>query len=271
MLIVGPDSAPSFSSGTRAGLSSGQFEKLQSLSRAALAETSYPGLFRILGDFSRDVGAGAVNCAIFDNSRHELVGVSSTMSPQAVDRYFAENMAEDDPLIPRINSDPQPALLGWGFGVTALWREGNCSRVFEAMQKDGYHGLAYFPVHVAGSAFSASITFRSEVAPEQGQAFINAEFGLLQLAADIVGHRAAALFQGRDTGENWHAFTQPVLTSREREILRCLAAGLKTDQIAHQLGIKPVTVHMHLREARHRLGARTREQMMALAALRGLL
>lgn len=271
MLTAGPNSAPLFSKGARLKLSYAQFEHLQTLSRSALAEKSYPGLFRILADFSRDIGAGAVNCAVFDNSRHALVGVSTTMSPQAVDRYFSENLALDDPLIPRINVDPQPALLGWGLGVTPLWQKGNSARMFDAMQQDGYHGLAYFPVPVAGNPFSVSITFRNQLDPERGHAFLNSEYGLIQLAADIVGHRAAALFQGRETGEHWHAFTPPVLSPREREIIQWLAAGLRTEQIAHQLNLKPVTIHMHLRSARHKLGARTREQMMALAALRGLL
>jgi DNA-binding CsgD family transcriptional regulator len=271
MLTADPNSTPLFPNGARSRLSHAQFEKLHALSRSALVETSYPDLFRSLGDFSRDIGAGAVNCAIFDNSGRGLVGVSSTMSPQAVNRYFSENMAIDDPLIPRIHTDPQPALLGWGLGVTPLWQQGNSARLLEGMQKDGYHGLAYFPVPVAGGPFSATITFRNELEPERGRAFLNSEFGLLQLAADIIGHRAAALFQGRATGEHWHAFTPPVLSPREREIVCWLAAGLRTDQIAYQLDLKPVTIHMHLRSARRKLGARTREQMMALAALRGFL
>jgi DNA-binding CsgD family transcriptional regulator len=56
-----------------------------------------------------------------------------------------------------------------------------------------------------------------------------------------------------------------MLSPREREILRWLAAGLRTDRIAFRLGVKPVTIHMHLKSARRKLGARTREQMMAIA------
>lgn len=271
MLAVGPNSEPVFHKGVRPRVKYAQQEQLQVLSRSAHAAKTYPQLFRVLSDFSRDIGAGAVNCAIFDNTRLKLVGVSTTMKPAAVGRYFQENMAWDDPLIPRIRSDPRPALLGWGFGVTPLWNWRNSSRMFEAMQKDGYNSLAYFPVPVAGSPFSATITIRNELEPEQGRAFLASNFGLLELAAEIVGHRAAFLFEGRENGEHWHALSAPVLSSREREILCWLAAGLRTDQIAYQLNLKPVTIHMHMRSARLKLGARTREQMMALAALRGLL
>ena len=271
MLSVGPGSTPIFHEGTYAALSHAQLGSLQSFSRAVLAAPTYPDVFRVLADFCRAIGAGAVNCAVFDNEKLGLVGVSSTMSAKAVDRYFGENLALDDPLIPRIRTDPQPALLGWGFGVTPLWQNGNAPRMFEAMRKDGYHSLAYFPVLVAGSPFSTSITIRNRLDPERGLAFLTSEFGLLQLAADIVGHRAAALFQAQKTGDHWHAFSPEILSGREREILLWLAEGLRTDQIAYQLNLKPVTIHMHLRSARHKLGARTREQMMAIAALRGLL
>ncbi len=271
MLTPGLNSEPVFAEDASARLSNEQFERLQVFSRSVLAAPNYPEAFRILADFSRDIGAGAVNCAVFDNTRMQLVGVSSTMNSGAVDRYFAENLADDDPLIPRIHSDPRPALLGWGFGVTPLWQRGNSARMLEAMQKDGYNGLVYFPVRVEGNPFSTSITIRNELEPERGQAFLNSQFGLLQLAADIVGHRAAALFQGRGTGEHWHEFSKPILSPREREVVQWLAGGLRTDQIAHQLKVSPVTIHMHLRSARSKLDARTREQLVAIAALRGLL
>jgi DNA-binding CsgD family transcriptional regulator len=271
MLVAGPNSVPLFPGGAHTRLSHTQFGQLQTLAKSVFAETSYAGLFRILADFCKDIGAGAVNCAVFDNRRLELIGVSTTMNAASIDRYFAENLTEDDPLIPRIHTDPRPALLGWGFGVTPLWQKGNSARMLDAMQKDGYFGLIYFPVQVAGSPFSVSITIRNRLKPERGQAFLNACFGLLQLAADIVGQRAAALFQERLTGEHWYAFSRPVLSQREREIMCWLAEGLRTEQIAYQLNLKPVTVHMHVKSARTKLGARTREQMMAMAAQRGLL
>ena len=61
-----------------------------------------------------------------------------------------------------------------------------------------------------------------------------------------------------------HAPPSP-LTAREREVLLWLGRGERTDQIAYRLGLQPVTVSLHLRTARSKLGARTREQALALA------
>lgn len=55
------------------------------------------------------------------------------------------------------------------------------------------------------------------------------------------------------------------LTPREREVLRFLASGLRTAQIAHELQLAKVTVELHTRNARRKLGALTREHAVALA------
>lgn len=270
MIRPGVDSAPELDGKAPRALSREQFELLQSLSRSLLAAPTYTDLFPILGDFYRDIGAGAVNCAVFDNKRLELVGVSTTMKARSVTRYFEENMARDDPLIPRLHANPRPAILGWGFGVTSIWQAGESARMLEGMERDGYHGLLYFPVPVAGSPFSVTITVRNELEPERGQAFLNAQYGFLQLAAAMAGQRAAMLFQGgQSSGSTWQSFRRPVLSGREREVIALLIDGERTGRIAQHLAIQPVTVQMHLASARRKLGARTREELISLALKRG--
>lgn len=55
------------------------------------------------------------------------------------------------------------------------------------------------------------------------------------------------------------------LTSREREVLRLVAAGEPTRRIAGQLGISTETVETHIRSGMRKLGARTRTEAAALA------
>ena len=61
------------------------------------------------------------------------------------------------------------------------------------------------------------------------------------------------------------------LTGREMECLGLLAEGLTNAGIATRLEISVPTVAMHLVNARHKLGAATREQAVAIAFRRGLL
>jgi DNA-binding CsgD family transcriptional regulator len=55
------------------------------------------------------------------------------------------------------------------------------------------------------------------------------------------------------------------LTPREREVMTMLALGDTGAEIAEKLFISPETVRIHVRNARRRLGARTRAQAIALA------
>ena len=61
------------------------------------------------------------------------------------------------------------------------------------------------------------------------------------------------------------------LTSREREVLKMMAAGLDNYDIADKLGIGYGTVRSHVRGVLEKLGARSRLQAVALARESGLI
>jgi DNA-binding NarL/FixJ family response regulator len=61
------------------------------------------------------------------------------------------------------------------------------------------------------------------------------------------------------------------LSEREREVLKLVADGLPTKQIALSLSISERTVKFHVNSIFHKLGADNRAQAVALAAQRGLL
>jgi DNA-binding CsgD family transcriptional regulator len=60
-------------------------------------------------------------------------------------------------------------------------------------------------------------------------------------------------------------------TPRECQVLDLLAEGATDEQIAEQLDLSPATVQTHVRNAKAKLGARTRAQAVALALRRGLI
>ncbi|TRW89072.1 alpha/beta fold hydrolase [Mycolicibacterium sp. 018/SC-01/001] len=61
------------------------------------------------------------------------------------------------------------------------------------------------------------------------------------------------------------------LSTREREILGCVARGLSDREIADRLSISPHTVHRHVANIRHKLGSPSRTAAVAEATRRGLL
>lgn len=60
-------------------------------------------------------------------------------------------------------------------------------------------------------------------------------------------------------------------TARERQVLGLLADGATDGQIATMLALSPATVQTHVRNAKAKLGARTRAQAVALAIRGGLI
>jgi DNA-binding CsgD family transcriptional regulator len=54
----------------------------------------------------------------------------------------------------------------------------------------------------------------------------------------------------------------PALSARERQCLELLSNGLRIKAIAEQLGIKPVTVDMHLSNARKKMNAPTTKNLL---------
>lgn len=83
----------------------------------------------------------------------------------------------------------------------------------------------------------------------------------LWLAAAAAAHRLIALELTTEPDEC-------TLSPRERECLLRLAQGERVDRIAERLGLSTVTVELHLRNARRKLGARTSPEAVAKAVLR---
>jgi two-component system, NarL family, nitrate/nitrite response regulator NarL len=61
------------------------------------------------------------------------------------------------------------------------------------------------------------------------------------------------------------------LSRRELDVLRCLKAGFPNKKIAQELGIEPVTVALHLRNAFKKIGAANRADAVRILIERGLL
>lgn len=60
-----------------------------------------------------------------------------------------------------------------------------------------------------------------------------------------------------------------ILSDRERECLLWLSAGLRVSMIANKLSISESAVNLYIANARKKLGAKTREQALARAIIKG--
>ena len=80
---------------------------------------------------------------------------------------------------------------------------------------------------------------------------------------------AAAFRAARRLSETPTELSGSALSTREREVLRWVAAGRRQAEIAATLGLSARTVENHLRRARQRLGVATTAQAVRAASRRG--
>lgn len=82
-------------------------------------------------------------------------------------------------------------------------------------------------------------------------------------------HERLQNFRSEDVAA-MRSYDRGILSARQAQCLQLLAEGKRSKQIAHIMGVSLVTVEHHLRLARDKLGALTREQALAKAIALGL-
>jgi len=153
------------------------------------------------------------------------------------------------------------------------------------LEMPGLDGIAAIPRFLAAASPPRILVFSAYDADEQVFGAIRAGAAGYLLkgaeAAEIVraihavhaggsylAPRVASRVLGAATGKRRVASG---LSPRELEVLRLLAQGLPTKQIAPSLGIAERTVKFHVSSIFAKLGASNRAQAVALAAQQGLL
>ena len=95
----------------------------------------------------------------------------------------------------------------------------------------------------------------------------------LLVLSPIAAGPAADVQEGESSARSSSAASRGARSpsARELEVLTLLAGGATDPQIAKQLDLSPATVQTHVRNAKAKLGARTRAQAVALVLERGLI
>jgi PAS domain S-box-containing protein len=83
---------------------------------------------------------------------------------------------------------------------------------------------------------------------------------------ELIGAAAVESSRGADAGG-----ADSKLTAREREVVRLVALGSTTRQVAADLSLSPDTIRSHVRNAMAKTGAHTRAQLVALVLADGVI
>lgn len=161
---------------------------------------------------------------------------------------------------------PRRAVIGRTFDdFLAAGMRSRVDHVWRAFREGGGHAGPFELSSQAAATEEVHITVTANVLP--GRHLLILSGG----GAQIEEPEGATEPTRKATANHVPRFTRGGPTSREREVLALLAAGATDEQIAGLLELSPATVQTHVRNAKAKLGARTRAQAVALALQGGMI
>lgn len=196
-----------------------------------------------------------------------------TTLPQAfAEAYVADNLFEVDPVV----------ALGRARRAAFTWRDAfdEAEADPDAQSRDLYRLRDLLALHRLTDGFAvpcgearsdgpingALVSYAWTGAPEEMAHALTAGRDPLQLAAAFLHVVLAGLRQGSSS-----AASDKVLTLRETECLKWVAAGKTSDEIGTILALRRSTVDFHVNNAIKKLGAASRPHAVAEALRRGLI
>ena len=213
------------------------------------------------------LGLDTINYGYFDPGAAALdsgpIQFLTTMSDGWILYYYDKNLADTDSHVVRVRN---------GKITPYVWNESTVQRV----ESSGERTTALAAAE-AGLRSALCVPLASPFDPftPVGGITLGASMGEAAFKTVMGEHGAtltsiAYLFHNSCIRQLWHErHGGKSLSPRERDCLRYLADGKRQDAIAHAMGVALVTVEMHLRAVRQKLGAQTLNEAVAKALVLG--
>jgi DNA-binding CsgD family transcriptional regulator len=231
------------------------------LAQALSMQTSIDDIWTVACEGLADIGFDEVSWGHVDPAADPPSGkpVRSTLPPSLWDTYYRDGHFKVDPLVGFLLATDAPFVDHYH-----------------------WHDFSQAPDELRDFALLIMETCQPARFAVAERALGRTKVGILSLGSDVPadrwkGHVAenvdrmtlvARLCAAYLAGAEPPALPQP-LSPREVQCLELLAQGHRNDRIAERLGLHRATVDMHIVRARTKLGARTREQAIAIAVAAG--
>lgn len=224
----------------------------------------------------------------FIEKYYEINGVSIIAAPfnRSKRRIFSSNdpalgrswseLVDESPqerMTREVMNPPYFTLIPWGKEAPAhpawdCWHRDEDKRwldFWDLIESCGFRANLLVPFWNVSPDSRAIVSFFSGMTACEQSRLVQEHGG------DLLGIAAALSIRAAVQIDEERKKAVPILTNREVECLKWLAAGLRIDLIAFKLGISEWTVSFHLKNARDKLGAFTNEQALVTALMHGLL
>lgn len=208
-----------------------------------------------------DLGGTALNAAVTSPAGNEITWARSSMSQEWLETYLAKKYHLIDPFLHALQSGIPEIMVDCG----TLESSDPAYSLNHDLKFYGYGSLFATSLGSMTSAARSLVVFCSDASLSQ----INDSIGFDRLRVVHAIMAGYILMPDNVTGPGFLNIRERSLTQRECNILSWLASGLRNDEIAFKENIAEVTVRMRLLSIRKKLGAKTREQAIAIAVRDG--
>lgn len=224
--------------------------------------------------FFEQFGFHITNYGMIDKVNGDMLGFHSNMSDDWMEHYMSSQYVQDDPWAHHVISKTDTIFYS---------REGSSELVFEKgsiaekmINEAAEHKLdnsICIPIHNKLGHLITGFNLGSSLHHEEFRTMLDENMDCILLGTAIINNQLIDTDPMTCKMSSWHAnpFYKQLLSDRELEVLKWLSEGNRNDRIADKMNIASVTVNYHLKEIKRKLGAKTREQSVALAYKKGLL
>ena len=237
---------------------------LDNLRETSSSRTAYS----VSREFFKGFGFRYINAAVISKSDNTTLGMFSNMSGSWMDHYLASGYAGYDPITKYCKILSRPVTLS-SDQLLHLPSENKptTDRMMREAFDEGLRSSLLVNTHSSASdqLIGFNLGFEGSGRELQRIAYQNRE--QILVGAALAQQAIIANLFGTEMERYWYP-TSPSsykLSPREAEVLKWLSAGYRNDRIAEKLRISVPTVNFHISAAKRRLGAKTREQAIAMA------
>ncbi len=218
-----------------------------------------------------EIGFNALNMVCFTPETGAIHWVRSSMSKGWLNRYDTQGYAEADPMLAQVHNGKESLYVQAASLKPADGHSDKALGLNHDLEKAGYIHLYSLVVPCPDNEAKLVVLASDQqdvelmMTEQQREMRVLATVLATNLGSDIPSNH------GRVYDIASIAPTVPDMTLRELQVLNLLALGHRNDRIAEQLGLSEITIRTHLKNARDKLNAPTRESALVRAMQLGLI
>lgn len=224
--------------------------------------------------FFEQFGFHITNYGMIDKAQGEILGFHSNMADDWMAHYMASKYCQHDPWAQHVALNEEVLLYSKeGPSELAIEKGSVAEKMMHEVEEHELDNSLCIPIHNKLGHVITGFNLCSNLNHIDFMNMIDDKMDDILLGAALINNELLDTDPLACKLSSWHVNPcyKQLLSEREIEVLKWLSEGNRNDRIADKMNIASVTVNYHLKEIKRKLGAKTREQSVAIAYKKGLL